>query len=245
MKLRFLSPQVSDASEVLHLKLWDGFTLPVVAGVSDGTVFDYSLNGNEGVIDKDNAVTVPAYPGFSFDGANSLITVAADSSIDANAKTALTISVWINPASDGENNFGRIIDHANDATTLGYLFRVDSESGNFVNCFFKIVTSGTDIGIELASALIPLNQWSHIVFTHDTGGDNKARIYLNGILMATDTASTGTYSDDSAETLIIGNTSVGSRTFDGSISDVRIYNTARSAAQIRDFYNQTRWRYGV
>jgi len=33
--------------------------------------------------------------------------------------------------------------------------------------------------------------------------------------------------------------------YDGSISDVRLYSTVRTAANIRDFYNQTRWRYGV
>ncbi|KKN78888.1 hypothetical protein LCGC14_0346600, partial [marine sediment metagenome] len=31
----------------------------------------------------------------------------------------------------------------------------------------------------------------------------------------------------------------------GQIDDVRIYTTARTAAQVKDFYEQTRWRYGV
>ena len=238
--MKKLPSQASTTGLVAHYKLWAGFT-------STGKVFDYTNNGNKGTVSG----ALPKFPGFFFDGAvgssqDDFISIAADSTIDANGKTALTISAWINPASDGENDFGRIIDHAtDDGATAGYLLRVDSEAGGFVNCLFKIVTSGVTVDVGLASALIPLNTWSHIVCTHDINGDAKGRIYLNGVLVATDNvASTGVYADDSAETLVIGNSSNGTRTFDGLIDDVMLFNAAKTATEIRNIYELTRWRYG-
>ena len=246
-KKKYLNPEVADASLVAHYKLWAGFEKPVVAGVSDGSVFDYSLNGNSGVIDKDNAVTVPAYPGFSFDGADSLITVAADPTIDANGKTALSISAWINPASDGELNNGRIVGKTGLGTT-GYKFIVSNDNAAAVKLESTIFHDGVADSVAVTNTLpVALNTWSFVAMVYNEDGAKKIKIYVNSVLIAlsTDTAGVGTIDDDSALALIIGNETGVNRTFDGLIDDVRIWPNARSAIQMRDLYNQTRWRYSV
>ena len=251
-KRRLHSFEVSEASEVLRLKLWTGFERPIVAGVSDGTVFDYSLNGNTGTIDKDDAVTVPVYPGFSFDGADSLITVAFDSTIDANNKAQFSISAWINPASDGENNTGRIVDKRDSiaASTVGYLLLVQSEASSAVKLNFFVHHANTDSQTITTNPVLPINTWSHVAAVYNEDGVGKGKLYVKGVLetLGTDIAGDviGVPADDSAVDLTIGNaTADTARTFDGKIDDVRIYNISRTAAQMRDLYEQTRWRYGV
>lgn len=79
---------------------------------------------------------------------------------------------------------------------------------------------------------IPLNTWSHICVTFDSS--LTARVYLNGVLEGTSTmASTSTATSTS---LYIGVDPVSLLApFSGKIDDVRIYNNALSAAQIRQF----------
>lgn len=231
MKLRFLRTQISDASEVLHLKLWDG------------TAFDYSLNGNDGTLSGTDISY--AYPGVLFNGSDDKITLAADPTIDINGKTALTILAWINPASDGENDFGRIVDKEN-GTGNGYQFFVDGEVSGLVRLRASLEFDITAMDVRSAR-VIPINVWSHVVFTYNEDGDKKGKLYFNGALqsLGTDVAGANTITDDSANDLIIGNRSDGTRTFDGKIDNVRILSTAYSAAKMRDSYNQTRWRYGI
>lgn len=235
---------IDTAGLAAHYKLYAGFTTPVVAGVSDGSVFDYSLNGNVGVIDKDNAVTLPAYPGFSFDGADSLITVAADPSIDAFGKTALSISAWINPSSDGENDEGSIVSKIN---IPGYKFAVSGELGGFVSLGANLLMLGDNINTKKAN-VIPINQWSHVAIVWFEGGIKKGKLYHNGVLLtglSSDSTGTGTPADDRAVDLIIGDQEDATRAFDGLIDDVMIYETSKSAAEIKSIFEQTRWRYGV
>ena len=230
MDTRFLQPEVSDASEVLHLKLWEG------------TAFDYSLNGNNGTA----ANTTVSDKGYTFDGADSIITVPADTTIDINGKTVLSTSAWINPASDGEGNLARILDK--QAAAAGYVVYISAEAGGLIKVTALIYHDGVADATAVSNAtIIPINVWSHVAFVYNEDSAKKIKIYLNGGLqiLGTNTAGVGAVDDDSAIDLTIGNNAILDRTFDGIISDVRIYNTARTATQIRDFYNQTRWRYGV
>ncbi len=245
-KKKYLNPEVADASLVAHYKLWAGFEKPVVAGVSDGSVFDYSLNGNSGVIDKDNAVTVPAYPGFSFDGADSLITVAADPTIDANGKTALSIAAWINPASDGEDDAGKIVDKQSGG--VGYSFHVNNEVAGSMAIRW-VVENTTDMTATI-SPIVSINVWTNVAVTYDLNdGVRKGKVYINAVLVANSTTdiagSAGALPDDSGVAMGVGNRTARDKTFHGTISDIRIWPNARSAIQIRNLYNQTRWRYSV
>lgn len=88
--------------------------------------------------------------------------------------------------------------------------------------------------------LIPYNQWSHLVVTYDYGStSNTPSFYLNGIKQTTNVGSgspSGTHSL-TAHTTYIGNNSAGTRTFDGHIDNVKIFNYTRSPAQIAWDYN--------
>ena len=75
MEDKRLHPEVSDASEVLHLKLWEG------------TVFDYSLSGFDGTATNG---PVPVYPGFDFVAA-SLMYI----DVGTGPTGVMTSSLWV------------------------------------------------------------------------------------------------------------------------------------------------------
>ncbi|MDD3153488.1 MAG: LamG domain-containing protein [Victivallaceae bacterium] len=81
----------------------------------------------------------------------------------------------------------------------------------------------------------PLPSLSHIVYTYQ---NNERKLYVNGTLIASDTASSGTVI---ADYVAIGCTSYGlngSQGYNGKIARVRVYNRALSADEVQKLYNE-------
>jgi hypothetical protein len=87
--------------------------------------------------------------------------------------------------------------------------------------------SGTNVYLNGPTALTS-RRWTHLAATYD---GTTLRIYVNGAQVAS-TPRTGTLAT-SSNPLNIGGDTIYAQYFDGRIDDVRIYNTARSAAQIQ------------
>ena len=84
--------------------------------------------------------------------------------------------------------------------------------------------------------------------SYNQNGDNKVKIYINGIeaTYSSQQAGIGTVPNDSSIALYFGNdgytgTDFG---FKGQIDDVRIYNYALTEKQVEDAYNGGAVRYG-
>ena len=193
--IKLLQPEVSDASEVLHLKLWEG------------TIFDYSLSGFAGTLSGGTGTPSSNPPGFDFIAAN---TQYID--IGTGPASVKTVSLWIKQDDISGTEFP--ID-LNGTDYLGISTGVVAVTGFTAPTLYVNGAVGTS-GVTTLPALT----WSHIVIT-DTTASN-------------------------ASDLDIGRADIGpARYYDGQISDVRLYSLVRTAANIRDFYEQTRWRYGV
>ncbi len=80
MDVKYLYQQPSTVGLLGHWKLWAGFT----SGVS---VFDYSLNSNEGTVSG----AVASYPGFDFTAGSSMFI-----DIGTGPSVVKTISLWVN-----------------------------------------------------------------------------------------------------------------------------------------------------
>jgi len=181
-----------------------------------------------------------------FDGAASLITVSADTSIDVNTIGSMSLSAWVNVTSDGENDVGRIFDKTDDraSPTLGYVFNVQNESASTVKLrFFVKYDGGTDAEVITSTTMSigALHRVEAIL-----NADDSADIYIDGSLASygTDTTGVGSPVDDSSQDLIIGNTSDASATFYGIIDDARLYNVPLTAAEsdLSKIYGLTRFR---
>lgn len=160
----------------------------------------------------------------SFNGTTSLITVTAATTIDVNSMGPFRVSAWVYVDSDGENDEGRIVDKMG-ATDAGYRLYVWGESASTVKVAFEVGDTGTNTLVK-TSTTITTGAWHKIdaVYHSDRSGD----IYLDGVLASygTDTTGQTAAADDSANNLIIGNNAAITRTFNGEIDDVRIYDGA-------------------
>jgi hypothetical protein len=110
--------------------------------------------------------------------------------------------------------------------------RTDTRKVRFGGFFGGCVQSSHWFYLDSAKAL-PAYTWVHIAGTYD---GSALRIYVNGVLDAT-RAVTGTTCANT-EPLAVGAknrtvTGVVEAYFDGRIDDVRVYNRALSAAEIR------------
>ena len=220
MDKRRLHPfEVSDASEVLHLKLWEG------------TTFDYSLNGNICVATN----TVIGNGGFEFNATSSKIDGGSDSVIDNIFAGGGTISWWQRIDGKGESDFGVVL----DKTVWGCYM-----NNSLTDMVFYQNFSGDDYSSGFA---VSSGVWQNITIVYNNAlTTEEITVYVNGGSIASSAGSpTGTADSDASNNLYIGNSVAEDSTWDGGLSDIRFYNVERTAAQIRDFYEQTRWRYGI
>ena len=202
-----------------------------------------SVGSNTGTsIRNTNLMSVLGTPtgrGLLFDGADDKITVPAHSSIDVKGKTAISITAWINPASDGEEDTGRIADKA--AGGNGHVFFVSGETAGLVTFNAVLATTGGTASATTLTDIVPINVWSLVAFVYNEDGAGKIKLYLNGVLQSllTDDAGNTTPADDSSNDLIIGNRAGDDRAFDGSIADARFHNTALTLVEMQAIYRES------
>jgi hypothetical protein len=83
-----------------------------------------------------------------------------------------------------------------------------------------------------------LDGWQHVCATYDAE-TSEAKIYISGIEQLLDQTNTpsGPIRDNGEIDLYVGNSSGGIYTFDGTIDEVRIWNSARSGEAIQSTMN--------
>jgi large repetitive protein len=87
--------------------------------------------------------------------------------------------------------------------------------------------------LDVAGSPVVLNSWSHLVGTFD---GTRARLYVNGVLVASGTVSS-TYQPQLTRALMIGQSEPGpSFFFPGTIDEPAVYGKVLSAAQIQNHY---------
>jgi len=158
-----------------------------------------------------------------FDGADTKI----DTGSDMIGTGAVTIAGWINPSGWGEGNRGRIINNGK--------FWIEVQESNKS----LLITSDATFSPKSANDSISLNQWQFVSVTRET--DGTVNFYVGDtsttpVLSGTADQDSGTPVVEGTTNVIIGNNSGGSRTFDGAISDLRIYDRILSVEEIQDLW---------
>ena len=168
-----------------------------------------------------------------FDGADDKVSVGTPSALNNIFTGGGTLSAWINPKSDGQNNAGQAFDKSK------YAFQVISESSGNVKVQFAVTLSGGAARWETPLS-VPLNTWTHILVTYDS--DNPTTdpiIYLNGsaVTLTETIAPSGTHVSDASSNLILGNRNDGVTTFDGLLNDLAIWSSTLTANEVTALYN--------
>jgi hypothetical protein len=199
---------------------------------------DSSGNGNTGTFgDSPTWINGKYGKALEFDGEGSddNINMGNDSTINNIWDGGGTFEAWIYPRSDGEASGGRI---AYKGGGSGWNFQASTDNGSAMNLNFVQGFGGSNGNWTTTGELVPLNTWSHVAVTYDSGSaSNDPIFYINGVQYAFASSPVGTRDDDSSYILYTGNSSDGSRTFDGYIDDTRIYNYARTQGQIIEDMN--------
>jgi hypothetical protein len=127
-----------------------------------------------------------------------------------------------------------------------YVIANGGESGGLYGFYIYLNNTGTwAIGVKNSSGLAGSasiaasnTNWVHLCGTWDgTSSSGAVKLYVNGSLAATGTAS-GTESVSASNFKIGGASGTDAYNWDGKIDHVRIYNYARSPAQIAWDYNR-------
>jgi Concanavalin A-like lectin/glucanases superfamily/FG-GAP-like repeat len=152
-----------------------------------------------------------------FAGVDDYVDCGNDTSLDIS--NAFSFEAWI--YYQGGESYPRVIDKY-PAPSI-YI----NESNNLLGWYGEVDDSSLDFTFPNTEIL--RNEWSHIAVTFD-GSNIKS--YLNGDLKDTE-AHSGLLSVTTND-LIIGNNISTSRTFSGKLEEIRLWNTARSDAEIRE-----------
>jgi hypothetical protein len=204
---------------------------------SGQTVYDRSGNGNDGTLGANSSVgkddpvfasghtsSGPGGTGLQFDGVDDYVNAGTDSSLDLGAG-AFSIQMWIKPSTISVTQ--GFLEKAAANVNPGFaLQQVSADLYFYVN--------GNTADVTITNFFDTADVWYYITITRNSSG--SLTIYKNAV-------SAGTGSDsgnvDTSDNLLIGalDGSYASN-FNGAIDEVRIYNRALSADEIRMHYNQ-------
>ena len=191
---------------------------------SGTTATDSSGNGNDGTLTymSGNEWTAGQIDGaLELDGSNDYVNVGDAASLDIT--DAITVTAWIKPNAS-QSGYKRLIEkHYASSWYFGYSSGANGLS-TYINGGQRALTS---------TGILTVGEWNHVAFTYDkdAGGTDEVKMYLNGAVRATGNYSSAIGTDN--RDIAIGRYKYGSGyAFNGSIDDVRIYNSARSAEDV-------------
>ncbi len=153
----------------------------------------------------------------NFDGSDDYVTIAHSSAL---SPTNVSLECWVNPSAGGVAST-IITKEPNDGSHIGYGFRQRS------NNTFGFVIGREGSGDMVTSITFTPGNWYHLAGTFDGSTIN---FYVNGALQGTASSS---LSINSADNVNIGNNASLSQPFQGSIDEVRIWNTVKCQGEIQ------------
>lgn len=149
----------------------------------------------------------------------------------------VSISAWINVASAASGT-GVIMSQQNGSYYESAVFKVSFDN-NFIQ-FYRDYGAGTGGSWYTNDNSITKAVWQHVVVSHDASStSNVPSLYINGIKQTLQFSQqpTGT-PDSSTHNWYIGRHEGTTLPFNGAIDDVRIYNFALTADEVKMEYNR-------
>jgi hypothetical protein len=177
---------------------------------------------NEGVFEGPTPEVVPGKygDGLRFDAQDSRVNCGNDESLDITE--ALSIEAWVYMESAG--SYPTVV--SKSGSNWGYIFEFLTDTRQ-INFYLDGANPSWD---TMADTAVELEEWTHIVATYD--GDT-IRYYFNGQPDG-DYAASGAAILSNQDNVHIGMRKIGEiYTFTGIIDEVRIYNRALGAAEVK------------
>ncbi|WP_260442122.1 LamG-like jellyroll fold domain-containing protein [Microcystis aeruginosa] len=192
-----------------------------------GAVRDHSGNENNATVSGADwwgctaPIGNPGHTVMKFDGVNDYVSLAES---NHNFSEGITVEAWV--CYDSFRPYSRIIDFGNGASNDNILLCNEASSHTLL---FGIHKQSTEQSVK-ATAVLETGKWMHLAATIDASGN--ATLYKNGEQMSTGKVHL-------PRSLTRKNNYIGrsnwtnDQYFDGQIADVRIWNKARTQAEIQ------------
>ncbi len=209
------------------------YATPFTITTREGIIKDYSGNGNTSTLQlettpqwiNNSKVGLGAY---KFNDTNSVI----QTDYNVTLINSQTYSAWINPiGNDSLDGIVSLHNHSN-TSNLGL---------NLINSKLSASIGYTDNTREYQNktsiSSIPYNKWTHVAMTYDFN-NNKIKFYINGKLDSEHALTKNVKFTNNKITIgQWANSYLDNYVFNGSIDDVKIYNRALSAEEIKLQYD--------
>lgn len=189
---------------------------------SGSTVSDRSGSSNSGSLVNGPTWTSGRYgQGLDFDGTDDYVEISDAGSLDITEQ--ITITAWVKPDNCGER--GTIL-----TKNTAYYMQVNSDCTVATYTYYESGGSRTSSSYTYSNTALPTNEWSHIAFVEEPDGTRN--IYINGELDKTASMEASIW--DSTNPVRIGAQGSSTRRFDGTIDEVRLYNSDLSSRYIKE-----------
>ena len=169
--------------------------------------------------------------GLIFDGVSDYLDCGNNSIFSFASTEPFSISAWVYY----DTTATRTIIGKGSASGSDYEWRLFTDGSSHLNFALYNPTASAFIGRKYSSA-ITTGSWHHISATYNGGtACNGIEIYLNGIAVSDADYASGSFSGmtNNNANVIIGKYT---NYFDGKISDVKLFNTTLTEAQVQEFY---------
>ena len=171
-----------------------------------------------------------------FDGSSSLITIT-DGGIGANgtARVSFTVSLWVNTIASNQSAI--ISDYG---TNYGFYIQMESSaSGGAGKLSIANYYTGGLVYTTAGTAAINDGNWHNLVLVNNTS-DNTQKLYIDGNSTPVISQALGT-GTKTANAIQVGYYTgyVGTYNFDGSIDQLRLFQTALTTGQIATLFAET------
>jgi hypothetical protein len=221
--------------------VWDS-NFKGVWHLSDGTTLnltDSTLNTNNGTNNSGTATTGNIDGGLALSGSSQYVNVSTNSSLGVTGD--ITISAWVKPTDFANYNgiLSKSGNGGNNAIPAPYDYYLVQSTG--VPRFNKGNGTGTvpsqDYNDSNASASVSSGVWTHIAVTMAGSNNGTVTHYKNGSTNGSSSLSFSEASADGGNDVSIGSRTDAGTMFKGSLDEVRLSSSVRSADWIATEYN--------
>ena len=229
------SPSIATDGLVLCLDAANNRSYP-----KSGTAWTDLAGNNNGTLTNGPTFDAGNAGSIVFDGSDDLVNVGDNSDLQITAD--ITPSAWIKAST--QNNMGIAGKYASSSSKRGYLIATNqSDSNQKITWYYQRAAGSFNAGDSLTSSFDVLdNSWHFVLCTFTPSV--SAKIYIDGELDATDTASIQSAIANNSARFEIGTHNEGTAfCFNGNISNVQVYNRTLTADEVRQNYEATKGRY--